>query len=82
MFDREFADLSTYSYNKKLEAADAIGTDRIRMIDSRFGQTEGGLDMGGFDVPLFQPPARGEVSDEVLGMTPGDVNEMLSQDEE
>ncbi len=82
MFDREFADLSTYSYDKKLEAADAIGSDRIQMIDSRFGQTENGLDMGGFDVPLFQPPARGEVSDEALGKTPGDVNEMLLQDEE
>ncbi|MAF65438.1 MAG: hypothetical protein CMJ84_07255 [Planctomycetes bacterium] len=82
MLDREFADLSTYSYDKKLEAADAIGSKRIRMIDSHFGEAQGELDLGGFDVPLFQPPARGEVTDEALGKTPGDVNEMLSEDGE
>ena len=34
MFDREFADLSTYSYNKKLEAADADPStcERVKLL--------------------------------------------------
>ena len=64
MRDREFADLAEYSYQKKLEAADSIGADRIRIIDDQFGKDEG---IPGFDVPLFQAPVGGEVDEDEIG---------------
>ena len=77
MHDREFADLAAYSYKKKLEAADTIGADRIRIIDPRFGTEDGSLDLQGFDVPVYQPPTRGEVDQNDLGIDNGEVNRML-----
>ncbi len=79
MRDQEFADLAEYSYAKKLEAADIIGAGRVRMIDDRFGRPEDGLDLSGFDVPLYQPPTRGEVDQSEIGKDPGTVKEMLEQ---
>lgn len=79
MHDREFADLSSYSYKKKLEAADTIGADRIRMIDGKFGRDAGALDFEGFNVPLYQPPPRGPVSEEEIGLDSQRVDELLRE---
>ena len=79
LHDEEFADLSAISYRKKLEAADTIGSDRIRMIDPTFGQGQGEIDLSGFDVPLYRAPARGEVEEEAIGKDTADVNEMLKR---
>jgi hypothetical protein len=38
--DKDFADLAEISYKKKLEAAESIGAERVRVIDPRFGATE------------------------------------------
>ena len=77
MRDQEFADLAEYSYEKKLEAADIIGAGRVRMIDDAFGRPQDGLDLSGFDVPLYQGPTRGEVDETTIGIDPGGVKEML-----
>ncbi len=68
MQDLEFADLAQYSYNKKLEAADTIGADRVRQVDPRFGAKENPIDLRGFDVPLYTSPKRGEVEAESVGL--------------
>ena len=74
MRDREFADLADYSYQKKLEAADSIGADRIRLIDENFGSEEG---IPGFEVPLFQGPSSGEVDEGEIGIDLNDIAPML-----
>ncbi len=75
MRDREFADLADYSYQKKLEAADSIGTDRIRLIDENFGVENDGIP--GFDVPLYQGPSSGEVDEGEIGIDLDDIGPML-----
>ncbi len=77
MHDREFADLAAYSYKQKLDAADTIGADRVRIIDERFGADSEVLDLRGFDVPVYQSPSHGEVDQNELGIDNGTVNEML-----
>lgn len=79
MRDRDFADLAEVSYKKKLEAADIIGADRIRVIDPSFGQKSQGVDMRGFELPLYRSPARGEVQGESVGIDPGRVPELLDE---
>lgn len=80
MQDREFADLAEYSYRKKLEAADTIGTSRIQMIDPNFGRA-GAKDFGGgFEVPLYQAPARGKVEASELGLDHSEVQRMLKEE--
>ena len=60
--DKDFADLAQLSYEKKLEAADKIGADRIRVIDPHFGASEKpGVRFEGFELPLYGSPPRGEV---------------------
>lgn len=77
--DTEFADLAELSYRKKLEAADTIGTDRIRVIDPDFGESRGPVDMSGFNVPLYTSPERGEVDQQEVGLDPIEVNELLDE---
>jgi type II secretory pathway component GspD/PulD (secretin) len=67
MRDRDFADLAKYSFERKMGAADAIGADRIRLVDPSFGQKEEGVDLRGFEVPLYRGPSRGEVKGESVG---------------
>ena len=74
--DRDFADLAEVSYKKKLEAADTIGVDRIRVIDPRFGKEEQGIDLRGFEVPLYKSPTRGEVDSSSVGIDPKRLREM------
>ncbi|MFT5051879.1 MAG: general secretion pathway protein D [Chlamydiales bacterium] len=77
MRDTEFADLAEISYRKKLEAADTIGADRIRVIDPRFGAKNSDLDLGGFDIPLYTSPKRGEVNRDDVGLDPIELNSLI-----
>jgi general secretion pathway protein D len=79
MHDREFADLASYSYKKKLEAADTIGSDRVRIISPDFGSDDGVMDLQGFKVPVYQAPTRGEVDQNELGLDTAEVNDMLDK---
>ncbi len=81
MRDRDFADLAEYSYQRKLDAADTIGADRIRVIDPTFGRTNAGIDMRGFEVPLYRGPARGEVPSDAVGLDAEKVHTMLKKDQ-
>jgi general secretion pathway protein D len=81
MRDRDFADLAEYSYQRKLDAADTIGADRIRVIDPTFGRNSAGVDMRGFEVPLYRGPARGEVPSDAVGLDPTKVHTMLKKDQ-
>ncbi len=76
--DVAFADLAEYSYRKKLEAANTIGFERIRMVDPHFGPDANNIDLSGFDVPLYSAPARGgEVSPADVGLDPERARELL-----
>jgi general secretion pathway protein D len=79
MRDRDFADLAEISYRKKLEAADTIGADRVRVIDPSFGQSRKGVDMRGLEVPLYRSPPRGEVQGSEVGIEPGKIQGMLKE---
>lgn len=79
MRDRDFADLAEYSYKRKLDAADAIGTERIRVVDPRFGRDKQGVDMRGFEVPLYHGPERGEVKEDSVGLDPSRVHGLLKK---
>jgi len=83
MRDLKFADLAEVSYQKKLEAAETIGTTRIRQIDRAFGRQRDVTDLSGFDVPLYTSPARGEVDPSEVGLDdPERRNELLEGAEE
>jgi len=79
MRDRDFADLAEVSYRKKLDAADIIGADRIRVIDPTFGQKTKGVDMRGFELPLYRSPVRGEIQGGSVGIDPGKVPVLLQE---
>jgi general secretion pathway protein D len=79
MRDRDFADLAEYSFRQKLQAADTIGADRIRVIDPTFGKDKQGVDLRGFEVPLYRGPQRGEVQGDSVGLDTKKLNQMLDQ---
>lgn len=79
MRDADFADLAEISYRRKLEAADTIGADRLRVIDPRFGREGEQLDLQSFEVPLYRSPAKGEVNTESVGLDPARMNEVLKE---
>jgi len=67
--DKDFADLAQLSYEKKLQAADTIGADRIKIIDPQFGASEKpGVRFEGFELPLYSSPPRGEVKPDDVGI--------------
>jgi general secretion pathway protein D len=70
MSDASFGDLADISYAKKLEAANTIGFDRIRLIDDKFGKSAREIGLSGFDVPLYTPPLSGEVDGADVGFDP------------
>ena len=70
MQDTDFADLAEISYRKKLEAAEVIGRERVRVVDPKFGRSQDEVDFEGFQVPLYRSPERGEVDAEAIGLTP------------
>ncbi|MEX1024347.1 MAG: secretin N-terminal domain-containing protein [Planctomycetota bacterium] len=77
--DRDFADLAKLSFERKMDAADQMGADRMRVIDPDFG-TRGAIDdFEGFQVPLFEGPDRGELSSEALGLTTQERNALLER---
>ncbi|MFP6632331.1 MAG: hypothetical protein VCD16_06820, partial [Planctomycetota bacterium] len=82
MHDEDFADLAEISYRKKLEAADTIGLDRMRMVDPDFGGDSDTIDLEGFDLPLYAKPQRGEVKASDVGMDPLSVHETLRKGRE
>ena len=77
MRDADFADLAEMSYKKKLEAADTIGSDRLRVIDPHFGHEGEHLDLQSFEVPLYKSPSKGEVGKEEVGIDPTRMKELL-----
>lgn len=78
--DKDFADLAELSFQKKLEAADRIGADRIRMVDPTFGKDNGpGVHLSGFEVPLYRSPSRGEVGGDEVGIDPQKRSEMMRE---
>lgn len=68
--DKNFADLAEISYKLKLDAAEKIGADRVRLIDPVFGEKQGSIDLRGFEVPLYRSPAGGEQSSAMVGQDP------------
>ena len=68
--EEDFSDLAEQSFRKKLEAAEYIGHRRIQLIDRKWrqarpqtledpGATLEDIDArGGFDIPIYQRPAR------------------------
>ena len=80
MRDREFADLAAYTYRKKLEAADKIGSGRVRIIDPDFGdQREVENLLEGFKLPVYQAPETGEVDPSMIGVDGAKANEMSEE---
>jgi general secretion pathway protein D len=80
--DPDFADLSEISYQKKLSAAEIMGKDRVRMVDPDFGSSEGAVDFGSFQVPLYRPTERGEIAPEDVGIDPLKREELLREKRE
>ena len=68
--DPNFSDLAAMSYKTKLQAAERIEVERVRIIDPNFGKTEGAVDLGSFDVPLFRSPGSGETTPDMVGADP------------
>ncbi len=77
MRDQEFADLAAYSYEKKIQAADAIGVGRVRIMQPDFAEERDDLDISSFDVPLYESPEAGEVEGEDVGLDSAAINDML-----
>lgn len=78
--DNDFADLAEISYRKKLEAAEVIGSDRVRVIDPAFSTEDSEIDWEEqFGVPLYRSPERGEVDFESVGIDPVRRAELLEQ---
>ena len=84
--DTEFADLAELSFRKKLEAAESIGLDRLRIVDPGYGKSgeDAGSSVGleGFDLPLYTAPQRGETGGEEAGLSPLDAARMLDDQTE
>lgn len=68
--DKNFSDLAEISYKVKLDAAEKIGAERVRLIDPVFGGKETEIDFNGFDVPLFRSPGGGEMESSMVGQDP------------
>jgi general secretion pathway protein D len=79
MSDESFGDLADFSYNKKLEAANTIGFDRVRLIDEHFGQSAEEIGLSGFDVPLYTAPQRGETSGAEVDINPMDARDRIQE---
>ncbi len=77
LHDRDFADLAEISYQKKLEAAEVIGSDRVRVVDPTFGADDTAIDFDSFQVPLYRAPERGEVNAESIGLDAMRRNELM-----
>ena len=81
MRDRDFADLAEISYLRKLDAAEIIGQERVRIVDPTFGVQEDAIDFESFQIPLYRSPTRGEVEAESIGLTPERRRALLEGEE-
>ncbi|MEO0649900.1 MAG: type II and III secretion system protein, partial [Planctomycetota bacterium] len=77
--DEDFADLARVSYQKKLDASEVIGAERLRIIDPDFGIADDEEALGGFEIPLYTRPPAGEISSEQAGI---DASELLEGSED
>jgi general secretion pathway protein D len=77
LHDEDFADLNELSYQAKIEAAETIGYDRIRMIDTDFSGDDGLFSLDAFALPQFQRPDSGEVDGNEVGISPQRRNDLL-----
>jgi general secretion pathway protein D len=75
--DRNFADLAEMSYQKKLDAAEVIGADRLRVVDPTFKEADDEVDWTQFGIPLYRSPERGEVPPDSVGIDPIRREELL-----
>ena len=74
--DIHFADLGQLSYEKKLQASEIIGLDRIQVIDPNFSIDQA-IDLDAFEIPLYKGPERGLVDSDTVGLDPARRAEML-----
>lgn len=77
LHDEDFADLAEHSYRAKQDAAERIGLDRLRMIDSSFSVDDELFSLEAFQLPRFQAPEVGEVAPEEVGLDPQRRNDLL-----
>ena len=77
LHDEDFADLSELSYQAKIEAAETIGYDRIRIIDEDFSGDDDLFSLDAFALPKFQRPDSGEVDGDEVGISPKRRNDIL-----
>lgn len=77
--DENFADLSEISYRAKLEAAERIGADRVKIIDPNFQGAGDQVDLSPFELPLYRSPRSGKVSPAEVGLEPDEQNELIEE---
>jgi general secretion pathway protein D len=75
--DDSFADLAEITYKKKLDAAQVIGADRLRVIDPTFKEDQEEVDWSQFGIPLYRSPPGGEVDPAAVGIDPIRREELL-----
>jgi general secretion pathway protein D len=78
--DENFADLAEISHRVKQDAAEKIGLDRVRVVDPRHAVTDGPIDLGSFDVPLYRRATGGETSGAMVGKDPTQATEPPKND--
>jgi general secretion pathway protein D len=75
--DDSFADLAEITYKKKLDAAQVIGADRLRVIDPSFKEDQEEVDWSQFGIPLYRSLPGGEVDPASVGIDPIRREELL-----
>ena len=69
LHEEDFADLAEVSYQRKLQAAEIIGIDRMRLVDPEFGRDEDTADgLDSFALPLYRSPDSGQVEPDEVGL--------------
>ncbi|HVS19729.1 MAG TPA: secretin N-terminal domain-containing protein [Planctomycetota bacterium] len=75
--DKNFADLAEISYRAKLDAAETIGADRVKVIDPNFMRAGDQVDLSPFELPLYRSPRTGNVSAGEVGLDPDTSIQMI-----
>jgi general secretion pathway protein D len=79
--DKNFADLAEISYKAKLNAAEVIGSGKVKQIDPNFQSAGDKVDLSPFELPLYRSPRSGEVPPTEIGLDPLEQSEKLEQAE-